>query len=97
MTTNWERPMKSFIKIVFLLVCLLWPAAADLSHFSRSTQYSLPADIMRVDFAHETWTYRLFEDGTVKKLISRRETDKEMLAVRNPQTEDNGATTPLTS
>jgi hypothetical protein len=25
---------------------------------------------MQVEFADETWTYRLYEDGTVKKLVA---------------------------
>jgi hypothetical protein len=92
MTTKWGRPMKSFVKIVLLLGCILWPAAANLSDFNPIVQYSLPADIMRVDFAHETWTYRLFEDGTVKKFVSKRVTRKEILAVRDAFAENNADT-----
>ena len=77
--------MKPFVKIVLLLGCLLWPATADLSDFCPIVRhaYVLPADIMRVDFAHETWTYRLFEDGTVKKLVSKRIPNAKVLAVRD--------------
>ncbi len=50
---------------------MLWPAAADPGEFQPavSYSYSLPADIMQVEFADEVWTYRLYEDGTVKKLV----------------------------
>ena len=78
--------MKSLIKIALLLCCMLWPAAADLSDFNQEYQYSLPADIMRVDFAQESWIYRLFEDGTVKKFVEKRRTTKEIFAVNSDVT-----------
>jgi len=55
-----------------LILCLiLWPASADLSDVEPIVNYVLPADIMRVEFADETWVYRLYEDGRVKKIISK--------------------------
>ena len=58
--------------ILLLLFCTLWPAATGLSDYKPIVTYTLPADIMRVELATETWTYRLFEDGTVKKIVSER-------------------------
>ncbi len=55
-----------------LIFCLtLWPVSADLSDSEPIVSYVLPADIMRVEFADETWVYRLYEDGRVKKIISK--------------------------
>ena len=55
-----------------LILCLiLWPASADLSDSEAIVSYVLPADIMRVEFADETWVYRLYEDGRVEKIISK--------------------------
>jgi hypothetical protein len=62
---------------------MLWPATADLCDFKTNFQYSLPADIMRVDFSHETWVYRLFEDGSIKKLVQKRVVMEEIFAVNN--------------
>ena len=58
--------------IIALLLCsMLWPASADLSDFQPIVKYTLPADIMQVAFADETWIYRLYEDGTVKKVVNK--------------------------
>jgi hypothetical protein len=55
-----------------LIFCLIvWPASAGLSDSEPIVSYVLPADIMRVEFADETWVYRLYEDGRVKKIISK--------------------------
>ena len=55
-----------------LIFCLIvWPASADLSDSEPIVSYALPADIMRVEFADETWVYRLYEDGRIKKVISK--------------------------
>lgn len=81
--------MKSLIKIVLLLCCICWPASANLSDFQPIIQYSLPADIMRVNFASETWVYRLFEDGTVKKLVNKRIVSKNILVTSDESTQDN--------
>jgi hypothetical protein len=55
-----------------LIFCLIvWPASADLGDSEPIVSYALPADIMRVEFADETWVYRLYEDGRVKKVISK--------------------------
>ena len=55
-----------------LIFCLIvWPASADLSDSEAIVSYALPADIMRVEFADETWVYRLYEDGRIKKVISK--------------------------
>jgi hypothetical protein len=80
------RPMKSLITIALLLGCMLWPATADLCDFRPEFQYALPADIMRVDFAHESWTYRLFEDGTVKKFVEKRPVPNKIFAVNDNTT-----------
>lgn len=80
--------MKSLIKIVLLLCCICWPASANLSDYQPIIQYSLPADIMRVDFGSETWVYRLFEDGTVKKLVNKRIVNKNILATSDELTQD---------
>jgi len=64
--------MRTYIGIGLLLGCLFWPAPADLADIQPIVQYVLPADIMQVDFVHETWVYRLYEDGTVKKVVSKR-------------------------
>ena len=63
--------MKSFFAVILLMGCMLWPARADLSDCEPIVQYSLPADIMQVEFANETWIYRLYEDGTVKKVVNK--------------------------
>jgi len=55
--------------LVFCLI--LWPASADLSDSEPIVSYVLPADIMRVEFADETWVYRLYEDGRVEKIINK--------------------------
>ena len=62
--------MRFCFKLALVLCCILWPTAADLGDFQPIVRYSLPADIMQVEFADETWTYRLYEDGTVKKLVA---------------------------
>jgi hypothetical protein len=80
--------MRSTIIIALLLSCIFWPAAADLSDLKTEFQYTLPADIMRVDFAHETWVYRLFEDGTVKKFVEKRKVTKEIFAINDDLTRD---------
>jgi hypothetical protein len=75
--------------VALLLSCLLWPATADLSDFRPTFQYTLPADIMRVDFADETWVYRLFEDGSIEKFVEKRSAPKEIVFVNNETTEDS--------
>ena len=55
--------------LIFSLI--IWPTAADLSDSEPIVSYALPADIMRVEFADETWVYRLYEDGRVQKVISK--------------------------
>ena len=65
--------MRPYVIIALLLLCsMLWPASADLSDFQPIVKYTLPADIMQVAFADETWIYRLYEDGTVKKVVNKR-------------------------
>lgn len=83
-----ERQMKLLMKTVLLLGCMLWPAAADLSDYKPKFEYALPADIMRVDFAHESWTYRLFEDGSIKKLVHKKTVTKNIFAVNDDTTQD---------
>ena len=51
---------------------ILWPATSGLSDYKSIATYTLPADIMQVELATETWIYRLYEDGTVKKIVSER-------------------------
>ncbi len=51
---------------------MAWPASADLSDLHPMVEWSLPADIMQVQFSDETWVYRLYEDGTVKKIINQK-------------------------
>ena len=63
--------MRFYFKLVIIMFCIMWPTSAALSDFQPIASYSLPADIMRVEFADETWIYRLYEDGTVKKVTSR--------------------------
>ncbi len=64
------------MRICFVLVlglcCMLWPTSADPGEFQPIVRYSLPADIMQVEFADETWVYRLLDDGTVKKIVNKR-------------------------
>ena len=72
--------MKSFIGVVLILCCFMWPASADLSDYKPIMEYNLPADIMQVEFAQETWVYRLYEDGTVKKIVNKR-----IVAAQNDQ------------
>ena len=81
--------MRSWIIIALLLGCMLWPASADLSDFQPIVQYTLPADIMQVDFAHETWVYRLYEDGTVKKVVNKRMVHRSIYATRNEPAPDH--------
>ena len=65
--------MKTYLGILLVLVgSFLWPASADLADIRPVVQCRLPADIMQVEFAHETWVYRLYEDGSVKKVVSAR-------------------------
>ena len=64
--------MRSIVKTVLLLCCILWPSGAALSDFQPIVPYRLPADIMQVQFGNETWVYRLYEDGTVKKVVNKR-------------------------
>ena len=63
--------MRPYVIIALLLCSMLWPASADLSDFQPIVKYTLPADIMQVAFADETWIYRLYEDGTVKKVVNK--------------------------
>ena len=64
--------MRYYVIITMFLCSMLWPASADLSDFQPIIKYTLPADIMQVAFADETWIYRLYEDGTVKKVVNKR-------------------------
>lgn len=64
--------MRYYVIIALFLCSMLWPASADLSDFQPIIKYTLPADIMQVAFANETWIYRLYEDGTVKKVVNKR-------------------------
>jgi len=64
--------MRSCFGIALFLCCILLPASADLSDFQPIVEYSLPADIMLVKFADETWVYRLYEDGTVRKMVNKK-------------------------
>ena len=64
--------MRYYVIIALFLFSMLWPASADLSYFQPIIKYTLPADIMQVAFADETWIYRLYEDGTVKKVVNKR-------------------------
>ena len=64
--------MRLCLKIVLLLCCMAWPASADLRDFYPIVECRLPADIMQVQFADETWVYRLYEDGTVKKMVNKK-------------------------
>jgi len=64
--------MRYYVIIALFLCSMLWPASADLSDFQPIIKYTLPADIMQVAFADETWIYRLYEDGTVKKVVNKR-------------------------
>ena len=66
-----EGNMRFCFKLALILCCILWPTSADVGDFQPIVEYSLPADIMRVEFADETWIYRLYEDGTVKKVTSK--------------------------
>jgi len=70
----WMRwRMRSLIGALLVLMgSVLWPASADLADMQPIIQYTLPADIMQVEFGQETWVYRLYEDGTVKKVINKR-------------------------
>ena len=64
--------MRYYVIIALFLYSMFWPASADLSDFQPIIKYTLPADIMQVAFADETWIYRLYEDGTVKKVVNKR-------------------------
>lgn len=64
--------MKYLTKTLLLFLFILWPATSGLSDYKPIATYTLPADIMRVELATETWIYRLYEDGTVKKIVSER-------------------------
>ena len=64
--------MRRYVIIALLLYSMLWPVSAGLSDFQPIVKYTLPADIMQVAFADETWIYRLYEDGTVKKVVNKR-------------------------
>ena len=37
--------------------------------YSELESYTLPADIMQVEFANEVWVYRLYRDQTCKKIV----------------------------
>lgn len=67
--------MKRFHKAIFAVLFLLgalWPGTSGMSDYKPIVSYTLPADIMRVELATETWIYRLYEDGTVKKIVTDR-------------------------
>ena len=64
--------MRPYLIIALLLCSMLWPASADLSDFQPIVKYTLPADIMQVAFADETWIYQLHEDGAVRKVVNKR-------------------------
>ncbi|MBW2108962.1 MAG: hypothetical protein JRI36_09895 [Deltaproteobacteria bacterium] len=81
--------MKPFAKIVLLVCLIFWPATASLSDFQPVVRYSLPADIMQVDFGSETWVYRLYEDGTVKKLVTKKKVTQQVVATGTTSTQDH--------
>jgi uncharacterized membrane protein YcgQ (UPF0703/DUF1980 family) len=63
--------MRTYMGIfLFIVCCFVRPVSADLADIQPVEQYVLPADIMQVEFAHETWVYRLYEDGTVEKVVN---------------------------
>ena len=64
--------MRLFIKIALLFYFIFWPALTGLSDYRPIVSYDLPADIMSVEFAKEIWVYRLYDDGTVKKVVNKR-------------------------
>ena len=64
--------MRYYVIIALFLCSMFWPASADLSDFQPILKYTLPADIMQVAFADETWIYRLYEEVTVKKVVKKR-------------------------
>lgn len=64
-----------FMNVIFVICCLIWPRTIDTSSLQSIADYWLPADIMWVEFADEVWTYRLHENGVVKKIVVIR--DKE--------------------
>lgn len=66
-----SRAVRRAFASALILCLILWPASADLSDSEPIVSYALPADIMRVEFADETWVYRLYEDGRVEKIISK--------------------------
>ena len=63
--------MRLSLASAFIFCLIMWPASADLGDSEPIVSYPLPADIMRVEFADEIWVYRLYEDGRVKKVISK--------------------------
>lgn len=79
--------MRLCLTIVFLLCCIAWPASADLSDLHAMVECSLPADIMQVQFSEETWVYRLYEDGTVKKIVNKKRYLSKSSAINTGQVE----------
>ena len=67
-----ENILKSLTIIILFFFCILLPATSGPSDYKPIVSYTLPADIMRVELGTETWVYRLYEDGTVRKIVSER-------------------------
>lgn len=65
--------MKRVFLIAFIIFFLtLKPSSLMESIIEPVEEFELPSNIMVVRFRGEVWTYRLYEDGVVKKIVERR-------------------------
>ena len=64
---NFKR---SIFVVYVVSIFITWPMAVNISHSkSKVFRCKLPADIMKAEFANEVWVYRLYDDGTINKIV----------------------------
>jgi hypothetical protein len=64
---GWASPWVLAVSLFCLSV--FWPIKSNPGDWPAEIYLTLPADIMEVDLGGEIWTYRLFEDGRIEKIV----------------------------
>jgi hypothetical protein len=64
---GWTSPW--VLAAYLFCISLFWPVTSNPGDWPPEAYLTLPADIMQVDLGREIWTYRLFEDGRIEKIV----------------------------